>query len=845
MAVAIHPRILAEPGRGASRGWLVAARLSALRPLWVLPLVWLVACAQTSHGEGLEFEEDPPEADWVVDQPPELPDARGWEGEPHPTEDGVWSYTDPGELPTVRDATGAALPLIHTDVDAHLRGHFAEVDVRQTFRNDASDVIEVVYTFPLPENAAVSHMRLFVGDRIVESEIRERTQARQVYDDALQAGHTAALLEQERPNVFTQSLANLPPGEDIDVEITYVQTLSYDAGEYEFVFPMVVGPRYMGGKVADAERISPPIVGEGSRRGDDFEIEVTAELGHPIQSWTVPTHEVDAATDGTQLRVALTAAETLPNRDFVLRYAAAGPRPRATMFVGKRGPDGSGHFAFVLQPPRLDVDGLVGRREFIFVVDRSGSMSGEPLALAKDVVRDALGHLRPVDTFDIASFESGTLRLFDKPRPANATNLDQALKFIDGMLPGGGTEMSNAVELALRNDVEQGRNRYVMFLTDGRIGFEDQIIRGAHQLVTEIGKQGQHARVFGVGIGASPNTHLLAALSRAGHGVPLRVGTREDPDRVVNTFARYVDHPIVDNVALQSGGLTLSGLHPQRLGDLFASHPIVAFGRYSGDATPAPRVVGTVRGKRVELPVRVLPASEGSAVLDALWARAAVADLDVARWINPRDEDIRRAITKLGLEHHIVTAFTSLVAVDGARVVGDGSPRQVVEPTITPDIQALAVERKLLNPSTSAPPPSPAYRSDSAPMSADFSASRAMSSAAASYQRETQAQARVFVGKPVAIGGRRAGGVRKAIKTMRPRLQGCYEASAGSARGVRLSLRFKLEWVQGGTVTVSVLDRGGADAAVVECVRKELGAAPLPKLKLGFVVTLPIRLTMP
>ena len=648
-----------------------------VRPL--LTVFWLHGCMAV----GIEDMTLPPVEEAPVVEPareptvPDLSGKRAWPGEVN-DEDGIWSYTDPGELPTIRDATGAALPLVHTAVEADLRGHIADVTVTQTFRNDAIDAIEVVYAFPLPENAAVGWMRIVVGDRIVESEIKERSKARSEYVEARKDGHTAALLEQERPNIFTQSLANLPPGEDIDIEIRYVQTLTYDAGEYEFVFPMVVGPRYLQGDEPNVARIQPPVVGKGTRRGDDFTIEVTATTGHAIERFVVPSHEVDAAVDDDTLHVELVEAETLPNRDFVLRYGAAGSTPRATMFLG----DG-GHYLLTIHPPDLDVDRLVGRREFIFVVDRSGSMSGVPLALAKEAVRGALGHLRPVDTFNVVGFAAGTQRLFERPRPANRTNVHNALQFLGGMAGGGGTRMGSAVEAALTDDVEKGRHRYVLFLTDGFIGAEDEIFAGATDLVNAIAKRGQIARVFAVGIGASPNTHLIAGLAKAGGGVPMTVSNRETTGEVVGKFIRYVDHPVIEDLLLEPGSLRLSGQHPQMLGDLYASHAEVVVGEYRGKPGTSPRLKGTVDGEEVELPVTVLRTPEGGDVLDALWARAAVADLEPDLWQGK--VAAKRKITRLGLEHHIVTAFTSLVAVDRSRVVSDGTPRAVVEPTLIPE----------------------------------------------------------------------------------------------------------------------------------------------------------------
>ena len=498
---------------------------------------------------------------------------------------GLFAYTDPGELPRLHIAgdDASTLPLEHTDVAAQVRGHVARVRVTQRFVNDRAKPIEVVYTFPLPENAAVDDMRMVIGERVIHSEVRERSEALATYQSAREAGYMAALLEQERPNVFTQSVANVPPGEVIEVEIAYLQTLTQDAGRYEFVFPMVVGPRFIPdtNTVPDASRITPPVVGPGERSGNDVSLTLDVNAGLGIDHWIAPTHTVIGTATARGFSARLADAETIPNRDFVIRWMAAGSSARATLFMGPRDAEGFGHFSLLIQPPQMDLDAVVGRREMIFVVDRSGSMSGVPLALAKLTLRTALQRLRPVDTFDVVGFESSTERLFGTPRPANEQNLVLAERFIDGLQAGGGTMMADAVEAALAPRLSEGRHRYVFFLTDGYIGNESQIIEAAAALVDRAERAGGRARVFGLGIGAAPNDALIAGLSRAGQGVPLFVANREHPADVVDRYYRLVDHAVLEDLRVEWNGLTVEGVVPARLPDLFASHTVVVHGRLS------------------------------------------------------------------------------------------------------------------------------------------------------------------------------------------------------------------------------------------------------------------------
>ena len=464
-----------------------------------------------------------------VDIAPPLPDEVdvAWPHVGHDPADTQW--TEAGELPQLRAFDGAPLPLRHTDVHADVRGHIADVVVRQTFVNDRSIPIDVVYAFPLPENAAVWDMKLVIGDRVIASEVRKREQARQAFEEAREAGHTAALLEQERPNLFTQNVANIDARAKIEVELHYVQTLSFDAGTFELVFPTAIGPRYTGGRVPDAARISPPVVPQHLRAGDDFAIAVDIADAADVVDVKSSAHAVDVAHDGANVHVELANNDVVPNRDFVLRWRPTVRTPRTTLFVGPRGEDGTGHFELVMVPPALDVDRIVGRRELVFVLDVSGSMSGLPLALEKQLLRAAIRDLRPLDTFDVIAFAGGADRLFDEPQPANAERIADALAFVDRLEAGGGTEMSDAVDLALGGSVAPGRVRYVVFMSDGLIGDEQRIFKGARRLVKRMAKAHRVARVFAVGVGSSTNRYLINGLARAGAGISLSLGTREDP----------------------------------------------------------------------------------------------------------------------------------------------------------------------------------------------------------------------------------------------------------------------------------------------------------------------------
>lgn len=636
--------------------------------------------------------------------------------------------TDPGELPVlrVRSDGAKALPLQHTDVKATVAGFTADVTVKQTYSNPYDRLIEATYVFPLPENAAVYSMKMVIDHRVIESVVKEREAARRTYEAARRAGHAAALLEEERPNVFTQSVANIAPGKTIEVILRYVQDMTYDAGEYELVFPMVVGPRYVPGAplggapsgtgtrpdtaaVPDAARITPPVLGKGERSGHDISLEVVASPEGAVSRFEVPTHAVTSERlPGGALRVRLDEKDRIPNRDFVLRYRVAGEEPKAILYATGKG---EGHFSLVVQPPALDVERLVGRRELVFVVDVSGSMSGQPLALCQAAMRDALSRMRPVDTFNVITFAGATGKAFARPRPANEAAIREAMAFVDEMEAGGGTEMMNAIRAALSPDVEEGRHRYVFFLTDGQVGNDDQILSATRAFVSAIEAGGQRARVFGFGAGSAVNRALIEGLGRQGKGVSVHATNREDPERAVNRFYRYIDRSVLRDLRIDFGPLGASDVYPAELPDLFASHPVIVHGRWSGSLGGRVVVHATGPSGPVDIPVTVAraPMDDGWPIQDLLWARSRIGWLERDLWAEQRsfvpDEDpsgssIQEQITALGIAHHLVTRFTSFVAVDTETTVGDGAPAHVVQPVEVPEgvdaAAAGALHRSLL-----------------------------------------------------------------------------------------------------------------------------------------------------
>lgn len=589
------------------------------------------------------------------------------------------------------DGTPAGFcPLEHTEVRAEISGFISRVTLTQRFGNSSKDPVEAIYVFPLPDRAAVDRMTMKVGERTVTGKIKRREEARAIYDAARNAGKAASLLDQERPNIFTQSVANIMPGENIEITISYVETLAYEDGTYSFVYPMVVGPRYIPGiptgkagggwaedtdKVPDASKITPPVAVPGTRAGHDISMEVVLDAGVPILDVTSTLHEVDVQrTSNKSATVALKAKNVIPNKDFVLKYAVAGGKIADAVLTHRDGDQG---FAtLILQPPDRVAAEDVAPRELVFVVDTSGSMSGFPLDKAKETMTLAFEALRPDDTFNLITFAGDTAVLFPAPVPASAANLAKAKEFLDGRRGGGGTEMMTAIRTALDPTDKQEHIRIVCFMTDGYVGNEGEIL-------AEI-QSHPNARIFSFGIGDSVNRFLLDRMAIEGRGEVEYVTLSDDGSAAARKFAERVQNPLLTDITIDWGGLQLVDMYPSRVMDLFSAKPIVVVAKYTTPGKATVKIRGKQGGRDVVREVAVeLPAVEKAHdTLGVLWARQKVDDLERQDYIgvqngNPK-ADIKEAIVEVGLEHGLMTRFTSFVAVE-EMVINEGGNNRTVE----------------------------------------------------------------------------------------------------------------------------------------------------------------------
>ena len=603
-----------------------------------------------------------------------------------------------GTLQTV-DPNGkvkAVCPLKHTDVKAQISGFLSRVTVTQEFENPFKEKIEAVYTFPLPQNVAVDDMTMLVGDRTVRGKILRREEAQAVYKAAKNNGQTASLLEQERPNIFTQSVANILPGEQIKITISYVETLKYEDGSYEFVFPMVVGPRYVPGnatgaqgngfapdtdRVPDASRITPKPPPVGMRAGHDISIDVTLDAGVPIDGLNAKTHEVLLEQpDIRHAHISLKDQETIPNKDFILRYDVAGKKINDALLTHSTGH--SGFFTLILQPPERVTVEDVTPKELVFVLDTSGSMSGFPIEKAKETMKLALDNLYPYDTFNLITFAGDEHILFPEPVPATKENLEKAQKFLDTREGGGGTEMMKAIKASMDPSDKQDHVRIVCFMTDGYVGNDMEIIG-------EVQKH-PNARVFSFGIGSSVNRFLLDNMAKYGRGEVEYVGLNDDGSAAAKRFHERVRNPLLTDLSIDWNGMPVSDVYPKTIPDLFSAKPVILEGRYAGNGKGVIRLRGKMSGRDFvrEIPVD-FSSTEQHDVLATLWARTRIDDL-IGQDMNGAQqgtmkEDLKQAITQLGLDYRIMTQFTSFVAVEEMIVTDGGQPRRIDVPVEVPE----------------------------------------------------------------------------------------------------------------------------------------------------------------
>jgi len=575
-----------------------------------------------------------------------------------------------------------ALPLESTKVDVQVTGVIAEITVTQAYKNAGKRPINAQYVFPASTRAAVHGMRLQVRDQVIEALIKEKQQAAQVFEAAKKEGKSASLLEQQRPNVFTMKVANVMPGDHLEVSLRYSELLVPTSGVYELDYPTVVGPRYSNQPEASAKPqdkfIASPYTPAGDAPHYTFELSGSVSTPIPLQSLESPSHSIVSSVDNPGLRHFSVAASERAggNRDFILRYRLAGDAIQSGLSLFDSG--GEKFFLLQVEPPKRVPNELIPPREYVFIVDVSGSMMGFPLETTKKLLRELIGGLRASDKFNVLLFSGATALLAERSLPATAPNIALATRFIDDQRGGGGTELLPALEQAFALSKSDGLSRSFLVVTDGYIGQD----RGAIDLVRD---KLSDANVFAFGIGSSVNRFLIEGVAKAGAGEPFVVTDPSQANATAELLRDYVKTPVLTDVKVGYEGFDAYDVEPKTFPDVLAERPIVIQGKYRGDAKGFVNLSGLTGtgGFAQRFDLSQVKSRPEHRALSFLWARRKVATLGDFGFAEPTVL-AKNEITALGLKYNLLTDYTSFVAVARKVVNPGGSASNVNQPLPLP-----------------------------------------------------------------------------------------------------------------------------------------------------------------
>ena len=586
-------------------------------------------------------------------------------------------------------------PTVDTDVDIEVHGLIVRTTVTQVFENPGDYWSEAIYVYPLPEDAAVDRLRMIVGDRVVDGRIDAQVAAREAYEAALEEGRQASLVEQERPNIFTTSVANIGPGESITVQITYQETADYDAGEFSLRYPMVVAPRYIPDDSPQATlemvnllcvsqgeflpisetpddwwRITPPVQHPDDGPINPITLTVSLDAGVPLATINAPHDDVEIRESGDIVTVSLSGDAThYADHDFELTWTPVlGQEPTAAMF--HEAVDGD-HFVHVMVMPTSTAatDDFDLPREVIYVIDTSGSMDGQSIVQARSALQLALESLDPADRFNVVEFNDQARALFQGAVEANERNLGMAIGFVRGLDAGGGTEIMRAMQVALNGEAPEGYVRQVVFITDGSVGNEQQIFEYVH---SNLG----NSRLFTVGIGSAPNSFFMTEAAEIGRGTFTHIGsTAQVQERMEDLFAK-LENPVMTDLTVKpaNGGLfdpTDVEIWPNPIPDLYQGEPVTFTMRV--DDLDQSIVVGGLRAGQPWRQVVTLSDAEDSAGVGAVWAYAKIDALMDTLAFGADPEDVEEAVVEIALDHQVVSRYTSLIAETDEVVVPENA----------------------------------------------------------------------------------------------------------------------------------------------------------------------------
>ena len=580
------------------------------------------------------------------------------------------------------DAEVDQLPLKATRTQVRVAGVMAEVVVTQVYKNQGSKTLEAIYIFPASTRAAVHGLRMTIGKRVVEAEIMERKKARETYEKAKEEGQTATLLEQQRPNVFQMNVANILPGDEIMVELRYNELIVPEEGTYRFVYPAVVGPRYsnLPADTKDDKQnwVENPYLHEGQGAPYEFDLALDLLTGPPLAMLKSPSHEIEVEySQKTRAHVRIKKDAKAGTKDFVLEYKLAGNKIEAGLLL-HRG-EKENHFLLMVEPPERVVPETILPREYVFVVDISGSMKGFPLDVSKELMGRIIAGLGPNEFMNVLLFAGGSSVLSENGSlPASQENKKKAEAFIQKAQGGGGTELLPALERALSLPKKEGLSRIIVVITDGFVSVEPEAI---DLVKSNLGQ----ANLFSFGIGSSVNRYLIEVLARVGRGEPQVVLNRAQALTKAEQFRRYIESPVLTDIKVGFQGFKAEQVEPEAVPDLFGLRPLILFGKYSGKPQGVITITGKTAAGDFKQEIKVVPEMESdqNKALGYLWARSRIAALSDLNNLQPDDKRIAE-VTGLGLKYSLLTAYTSFVAVD-KEIRADGKVVTVKQPLPLPE----------------------------------------------------------------------------------------------------------------------------------------------------------------
>jgi Ca-activated chloride channel homolog len=573
------------------------------------------------------------------------------------------------------------LPLKDTRVDISVSGVIADVKVRQIYRNEGVRPINASYVFPASTRAAVYAMRMQLGNEIIVAKIKEREQAKKEFEQAKEEGKSASLLEQQRPNVFSMSLANIMPQEQVEIELRYTELLIPTENVYEFVFPTVVGPRYASPGSTNSKTdgfVETPYQRQGQKPASELHITTRIAAGLPIYDVSSPSHKVFPQWQSNGVaQLQLDDSDPFQgNRDFVVRYRLAGDQIASGLLLFQ-GAD-ENFFLYMAQPPQRVATEAIPPREYIFVVDVSGSMEGFPLNTSKRLLRDLIGKLQPTDLFNVVLFAGDSTLLSPQSLQANPQNIAKAIALLEQQRGSGGTELLAAMQQAMSLPRQEGISRSLLLVTDG-------FVAGEQGVFDHIRNNLNRCNVFAFGIGTSVNRYLIEGVAKAGMAEPFIVTDENEAASVGDKFREYVQSPVLTDIQVRANGFDIYDVNPSQFPDLMAQRPIILFGKWRGPVT------GTIEltGKNSQgiftssVDVANTQPDEANNALRYLWARNRIAEL--SDYADYKDQEAnQKAITELGLKYNLLTHYTSFIAVREVVTNPTGQAQDVNQPLPLP-----------------------------------------------------------------------------------------------------------------------------------------------------------------